>query len=1586
MVFTSTYYLIQQPKIQTFIVHKVGDYLSKQMGCEVKVDSVSINFIRTVEIYNVFLSSQKSKTDTILYVKKLDADLMLGRTLINQINSLKNSKIYVDNISLDGVIFNGYRAKNDSTYNFHFILEQFTSKKKTNEKKKASKPIELRLNKVLLTNSNLVLDDPHTDKRMDIRFTKVALDVRTFNISPLKIDVRKLELVDPFYKLTLYNEIEKIKDPNHHSKGFDVQGLGKKLNITVDELTMRNGNHAMDFKNRDIKAGTFLISKMNIHAINIDISNYRWDSTGMHVDIDNLNTICDNNLIVKKIKANTLLDNNGIYMDNADIAFNDSKLNGNLSISFTDEWRSFSDFENKVIMKADVKEALAHAKDIAIFAPKMQRFIPDQVQLHGLIKGKLSNLRTEQLYVKTGKNTIIDVTGNIKGLPHVQQTLFDLKVNNLQTTPADLKQILSYVKLPKQIDNAGTINFKGTYFGFVNDFVAKGALTTTNLGNLVTDLRMSFPKGQAPKYSGNIIAKSLNLAELTGNHKLLGTVDLNVNADGSGFKAKDLNTKLNGTISNFYFNGFTFDKIILNGQLNQKKFNGKASYDDSCMLINFNGIADFNDTIPKFDFKTSIKNAELHKLNLTKDTLTVSLDGEVHGSGLKIDNLNGSGVFSNILLQNKKEVLKLSDVTINMHNTNNVKNYALTSDQFNINMNGKFDPLSIVPSMKIFLSKYSKLIKPTEKDFKNNKPQQFDTDIKIKSDFGLIKVLIPDLQHISELNLTAKVNTTQDVLNIDAKLDSANYSNIAFNKIALYGNINNTDLLLNGSIDNINLKKTSIKDTKIGINSSLQQLLTNLSISNDTAENTIHLISSLDFNGDSIISKILDSKLKLNNKTWTVQPGNELTIADSSLIAQNFSIIQGNQKINIQNGRNSLSDLKILIENINLPDIGQLIDTSNIIRNGSLSGTINLKNMLKKLQANVDLTVNNLQVLDYKVKYIGLDGIYGRNGNKIVEAGGTIEDPNYQLSFDGTYDMQVKGQEKFDINTAIDKLNLNFLETLLKKELLVPRAFVKGQVKLSGNLSKPILTGKAQIIDTAELKLRLLGTTFKLYNEEVQLTSKGFDFGTVTLFDNFGNTALLTGKLTHDGFKNWGVDKANLSAPMGYNFMNTTLNDNQDFYGKVFAKGDVDLNGKFNDLTINVNRLETLKNTEFNLPVSGKAADKEYAFIQFVNPKDTTKRINYKSKISGINLNMNISATQDALVNIILDQSANDKIVARGIGDLTFNLDKKGDMVLNGVYNLVDGKYDFNFQGIMSKTFKIGHDSKITFNGDPLKADLSINALYNIKSASVRNLFDTIDPNGKLIRNRTFPIDLDLIITGTLEKPVINFKILASSTVPDALDRKLTEVNANTTEVNNQAGFLLLFNSFLPTGTSSDQKVSGFSNSVTQIISDQISKILSQGLGSVIKGASMDVLLSDLESKDSKNFGFSYKQEVLGGRLILTIGGNVNFGNNTAINSTLPITGQTNNNNTAIAGDFTLEYLVTADGRIRFKTYARTANYDIINQDKIRTGVAISFQKDFDNIKELFKPKNKSQLQPEIKSTKTEQNILFTAPKDSTKQ
>jgi hypothetical protein len=359
---------------------------------------------------------------------------------------------------------------------------------------------------------------------------------------------------------------------------------------------------------------------------------------------------------------------------------------------------------------------------------------------------------------------------------------------------------------------------------------------------------------------------------------------------------------------------------------------------------------------------------------------------------------------------------------------------------------------------------------------------------------------------------------------------------------------------------------------------------------------------------------------------------------------------------------------------------------------------------------------------------------------------------------------------------------------------------------------------------------------------------------------------------------------------------------------------------------------------------------------------------------------MNISANKNAKVNIILDPSTNDKIEARGNGDLNFNMNTKSDLTIDGTYIIDEGQYNFNFQGILNKPFKIKSGSKIIFNKNPMDAELDITGLYKVKSASVKNILDTSEVN-KAIRNRTFPIDLNLLISGTLNKPKIGFKIDAPEVQIDALRTILNEINTNENDVNNQAAFLLLFSSFYPTGANSDQKATGFTNTVTQIVSDQLSKIFTDGLNKLgLKGASLDVLVSDLESS-SRNFDFKYKQEILGGKLILTIGGNVNFGNNTTTTST----GQPANN-AAVVGDFVLEYLVTNDGTIRLKTYAKTANYDILNSDRIRTGGAISFQKEFDNIKELFPKKKKKEnpptpLPPLVKPDST--IIKFPTIKDS---
>src|SRR4051812_18016900 len=126
-----------------------------------------------------------------------------------------------------------------------------------------------------------------------------------------------------------------------------------------------------------------------------------------------------------------------------------------------------------------------------------------------------------------------------------------------------------------------------------------------------------------------------------------------------------------------------------------------------------------------------------------------------------------------------------------------------------------------------------------------------------------------------------------------------------------------------------------------------------------------------------------------------------------------------------------------------------------------------------------------------------------------------------------------------------------------------------------------------------------------------------------------------------------------------------------------------------------------------------------------------------------------------------------------------------------------------------------------------MKAEMNITALYNVPAASIRNLIDSNATNASSLRNRTFPIDLNLLVTGTLEKPKIGFRITPTagtvSAQSDELIRILDEISANENEINNQAVALLLFNTFFPTGNSGDQKFTGASNTVTQLVSSQLS-------------------------------------------------------------------------------------------------------------------------------------------------------------------
>jgi hypothetical protein len=72
------------------------------------------------------------------------------------------------------------------------------------------------------------------------------------------------------------------------------------------------------------------------------------------------------------------------------------------------------------------------------------------------------------------------------------------------------------------------------------------------------------------------------------------------------------------------------------------------------------------------------------------------------------------------------------------------------------------------------------------------------------------------------------------------------------------------------------------------------------------------------------------------------------------------------------------------------------------------------------------------------------------------------------------------------------------------------------------------------------------------------------------------------------------------------------------------------------------------------------------------------------------------------------------------------------------------------------------------------------------------------------------------------------------------------------------------------------------------------------------------------------------------------------------------VEGGTQNSASDYIGDLALEYKLTEDGRFRITGF-RNTNYDMISGELIETGVGLIYIKDYNTLRELFKPNAKEE-------------------------
>ena len=396
---------------------------------------------------------------------------------------------------------------------------------------------------------------------------------------------------------------------------------------------------------------------------------------------------------------------------------------------------------------------------------------------------------------------------------------------------------------------------------------------------------------------------------------------------------------------------------------------------------------------------------------------------------------------------------------------------------------------------------------------------------------------------------------------------------------------------------------------------------------------------------------------------------------------------------------------------------------------------------------------------------------------------------------------------------------------------------------------------------------------------------------------------------------------------------------------KAYTTGFLDISG-YGEQTFFDMTLKSEKGTTFILPMSTSGELQFDSYISFVNPLDTVTKKELKADLSGITMNLQLDVTEDAEFQIIFDEAVGDVMKGRGKGHLSMIINNLSTFNMYGMLEITQGSYLFTLKNLLNKPFEVKPGGTIAWYGDPMAAELDLQAIYKA-SASLSDIIpDPTQTSGKRV-----PVNLIMGLQGKMMNPTIGFDLELPQS--DQLTKsRLASVISTEQERNRQAFALLVMGRFIspPNITQTAGSGVGLASNGSELISSQISNWLSQ-------------------ISDDFDLGFNYRpgDKISNEEIELALSTQL-FNDRVSVTGNFGVArGSANTSQTTnYIGDVRVEYNITEDGKIRLMVYneSNDTRMTTTTQSPYTQGIGVIYQEEFDNwkqlvdgIQELFKRK-----------------------------
>ena len=1494
--------LLYIPPVQNFAVHQVANYLSGNLGMDVRIDKVRLAFPLDLAVHHM---TAVEKGDTLLNADRLRLNIKLmplfeGRADVDGFELyglVIDTKSYISDTRIKGhagqltAAAHGVDWEKELVNLDHarlhdadiYVTLSDTAKKDTTESKAKW---NIAVKKVDIERSKVHLQMPGDSMRIYAKLGRAALRGGAFDTGRNYYAVKALQLqdCDVNYDIPYIKPVVGI-DPNHIAV--------KRLTLMLDTLSYNNEGVL-----RAGLRGLTLHEKCGLDVTRLSGSVYM-DTTQLRLPVLQLRT-----------PASRI---------DADVAFDFKAFSAgkgghcqavvDASIGYDDIRTLATGYVDKAYLRALPHRPLA---------------------IKGTVSGNIDHLRLPALTLNMPGVLQASANGYTNYVTKDWRNgkfNFNLRTKSMadvrQLMPASLKQSIN---VPDGLSLRGKAAFNGSrYDADIKAGIGRGALTAK-------------AKLDVKRETYNVVATAhqLPIASIVRGVPV-GPFSGSLRASGSGWDVMSPRASLTADAK---VNALSYERYPLGGisvKANLRGGKAVAHFDADNPLLQGNGHIEA--LLGRHNYEVAVKaslpNLDLKKLGVTADTLYFGTDIDIKATANKAFTayaLSGSIANNHFTTQRMSAMAK--DILFDLATSRDTTTANISAGDLRLRLGAKGD----IPHLGTHLARFANELQKEAKTY-NIDQERLKTFLPVMAfylDAGRDNPLynIARMKGYSFSSAYVNLNTDPNVgMTGDARMGALNVGALLLDTIDTHIFQDSTGVQMRGLVKN---GKKNPNPLEVRMRSYVMRSGAGIELSYYDSEGErgvdVGLQAALVDGGLNI--HLYPENPVLAYRNFKVNKNNYIFLGkDNSIRADVDLLADDGTGLKIYGEpKDSVNDLTVSVNQVNLGELSAVLPYMPKL-SGMLSGDVHVTDdrQHKQLSAMASLTADDFKYEDMPLGNVGIDAVYlPKKGGEHHASAFISSNGEEVLACNGTYFDRDGGT--FEGDAQLHDFPLQMLNGFMAGTDVALKGIAGGDLKVNGSLDKPVINGSLDL-NSAHIYSDVYGFDLRTDERALDIKDSRIIFSDYRLFSTGKEPMVLNGTFDMSDFERMRMDFA--MRANNFELINTRKKAQSMLFGKVYANYIGTLKGTTDNLSLR-GKLEVLDRTDVTYILKDSPLsvdDRLHDLVQFTNFKDSTQTAQPEKAVDGgMDITMGISISDAAIFHCNLSDDGQSYVKLEGGGDMTLRMTQQGDMRMTGLFTTNSGEMKYQLPVIPLKTFQIVQGSSVQFTGDVMNPTLNIAAKERTKAVVTED-----------DKQRSVAFDVGVKITKPLNDMGLEFTIEAPEDLN--IQNQLASMSA---EQRGKAAVTMMATGMYMTDETM-MSGSGFkaNNALNAFLQSEIQNIA----GSALKTIDINLGVESGTSQtgtSTTDYSFQFAKRFWGNRISVIIGGKVSTG------------ADATNSAESFINNVSVEYRLDQGATRYVKAFYDRDTQDPLEGQLTKTGAGLVLRRKTDKLGELFIFRNKS--------------------------